>query len=61
MVRSASFFRLIECTVEKNLHMQSTVNCLFIKGKEITQAGEILKLRLLMLFRLTKKEFSNKR
>lgn len=35
--------------------MQSIVNCLFTKGKEITQAGEILKLRLLMLFRLIEK------
>lgn len=61
-MRYASFFRLIECTVEKNLHMQSIVNCLFIKGKEITtQAGEILKLRLLMLFRLIEKEFWNER
>lgn len=60
-MRYASFFRLIECTTEKNLHMQSIVNCLFIKGKEMTQAEEILKLRLLMLFTLIEQEFSNKR
>lgn len=41
--------------------MQSIGNCLFIKGKEMTQAGENFNLRLLLLFRLIEKEFSNKR